>query len=243
MAAKQEADELIETADGDGPRLDAMVERRLTGEPLAWITGSTLFCGLRIQVWPGVYVPRWQSEPMARLAASRLPPDGVAVDLCTGAGAIAAFLQSSRPTSRVVATELDAAAADCAAANGVEVYRGDLDGPLPPAFAGAVDVMTAVVPYVPEDELRFLPRDVVTFEPRVALDGGPGGLRVLARAVSAAARWLRPGGTVLLEIGGDQAGPVTELMTAAGLAAIEVVRDSDGDTRAISARTSGRAGL
>src|SRR5450759_3972156 len=82
LAAEEEAGELVARAAGDGALLDAMVARRLTGEPLAWITGSTSFCELVIRVDPGVYVPRWQSEALARCAAERLPGNGVAIDLC-----------------------------------------------------------------------------------------------------------------------------------------------------------------
>src|SRR6266700_2178629 len=76
VAAREEATELVARADGDRTLLDALVRRRLTGEPLAWIIGSTCFCGTRIRVDVGVYVPRWQSEPLARRAVERLPPGG-----------------------------------------------------------------------------------------------------------------------------------------------------------------------
>ena len=92
--------------------------RRLTGEPLAWITGRTTFCGLDVSVDGGVYVPRWQSEALALWAARALPPTGRGVDLCTGTGAVAMVMQSSRPDALVVATEVDATAARCAAATG-----------------------------------------------------------------------------------------------------------------------------
>ena len=99
-----------------------MVERRLTGEPLAWITGRTVFCGLDVVVEPGVYVPRWQSEPLARLAAGLLPPAGAGVDLCCGTGALAMVMQAARPGARVVATEVDPVAVRCARRNHVVVF-------------------------------------------------------------------------------------------------------------------------
>ena len=98
VAAAEEADELLARAAGDRELLDGLVARRLTGEPLAWITGSVSFCGLEIGVDPGVYVPRWQSEALALRAAERLPANGAAIDVCTGAGAIAKT-HMSRPTS------------------------------------------------------------------------------------------------------------------------------------------------
>jgi release factor glutamine methyltransferase len=235
VAAAEEADELIRAApDERGLRL--MVDRRLTGEPLTWITGTAVFCGQTIAVDPGVYVPRWQSEPLAREVAQRLPPGGCGVDLCTGSGAIAVVMQSVRPDARVVATELDAVAARCARNNGVTVFEGDLDAPLPDELATRVDVMTGVVPYVPTEALGFLPRDVRDFEPRSALDGGPGGLDLVARAVAGSRRWVRPGGWLFLEIGGDQVDTTSRMFVAAGYGDVRVLEDGDGDPRGIGGR-------
>jgi release factor glutamine methyltransferase len=97
-------------------------------------------------------------------------------------------------------------------------------------------VMTAVVPYVPTEELHLLPRDVLANEPRRALDGGPRGTRVLARTAEAAARWLRSGGSVLMELGGDQAGELARTLADEGLTEIRVHRDTDGGDRVIEAR-------
>ncbi len=141
ISAQEEADELLACAVGDVELLDSLLARRLTGEPLAWITGKVSFCGVGIRVDPGVYVPRWQSEPLARRAVERLPPTGVAIDVCTGAGAIAKTLATARPAARVVASDVDERAVACAAANGVEVYRGDLFAPLPHGLEGRVDVV------------------------------------------------------------------------------------------------------
>jgi release factor glutamine methyltransferase len=96
--------------------------------------------------------------------------------------------------------------------------------------------MTAVVPYVPTEELHLLPRDVIDHEPRRALDGGPRGTTVLVRAAEAAERWLRPGGSVLLEIGGNQAGELAATLTDIGFSSIRVHRDDEGHDRAIQAR-------
>jgi release factor glutamine methyltransferase len=235
IAAREEADELIRTAAGDPDVLADLVSRRATGEPIAWLTGVITFCGVTLSVAPGVYVPRHQTEPMAQRAATLLPAAGVAVDLCTGAGAIAAVLAAAVPTARVLATEIDAVAARCARSNGVEVFEGSLDDPLPSEFAHRVDVMTAVVPYVPTESLRLLPRDVQTFEPRLALDGGPDGTDLLADVVRRSPRWLRPGGWLLLELGGDQAEPIGHLLRASGFEGIDVMADEDGDPRAICA--------
>jgi release factor glutamine methyltransferase len=236
VAPAEEAEALFRASSEGVGGIDELVARRLEGEPLAWITGSVLFCGVRVSVDPGVFVPRPHTEAMAQRAASVLPAAGIAVDLCTGSGAVAAFLGAAHPRATVVATEVDPLAVACARRNGVNALVGDLDEPLPPSLRGRVDVMTAVVPYVPTDELAFLPRDVLANEPRRALDGGARGTRLLGRAAEAAARWLCPGGSVLLELGGDQAGEVAAAFEHVGLSGIRVHLDGDGQERAIEAR-------
>jgi release factor glutamine methyltransferase len=165
-----------------------------------------------------------------------LPADGVAVDVCTGSGAVAVVLSTGRPRAVVVATEIDPVAVACARRNGVDARLGDLDGPVPSSLRGRADVVTAVVPYVPAEELHLLPRDVLAREPRRALDGGPGGTAVLVPTGEAAARLLRPGGAVLLELGGAQSGVVATALTQVGFVGIHVHRDDDGCDRAIEAR-------
>ena len=235
VAPDEEADELLAAA-GNEAHLQALVTRRESGEPLPWVVGSVAFCGIRVKVDTGVYVPRSQTEPLARRAAARLPGRGVAVDLCTGTGAVACVLQATSPSTTVVATDVDPAAVACARQNGVDARLGHLDEPLPPGLLGAVDVVTAVVPYVPTEQLHLLARDVVAFEPRLALDGGVGGLRLLSCVVARSTRWLRPGGWLLLELGGDQAAAVATEMAPAGFDQIAVLQDEDGDDRAIEGR-------
>lgn len=236
VAAGEEADELLARADGDAELLGALVARRLAGEPLAWITGSVAFCGLEVGVDPGVYVPRWQSEPLARNAVDCLPATGVAIDLCTGSGAIARTLKVNRPGAQVVASEIDERAVACAAANEVEVYQGDLFDPLPRALEGRVDVVVAVVPYVPTPSLPLLQRDTFTFESALSYDGGPDGTDILRRALRASPRFLRPGGALLLELGGRQAEELDDDLARLGYEDVRVLSDEDGDVRGIEAR-------
>jgi release factor glutamine methyltransferase len=236
VAADEEAVELLEAAGGDAARVAELVRRRSAGEPLAWLVGSVRFCGETVLVHPGVYVPRWQSEPMALEAAARLPDGGIAVDLCTGSGAIAVVLARARPGATVLATEIDPLAIACARANGVAVLPGDLADPVPEEMVGRVDVLTAVVPYVPTDALHLLPRDVTTYEPRLALDGGEAGVEFLIRAVRQAASVLRPGGSLLLELGGDQGERLAPIITECGMGDVEISLDGEGDLRALFCR-------
>ncbi|MGH2591360.1 MAG: putative protein N(5)-glutamine methyltransferase, partial [Actinomycetota bacterium] len=179
---------------------------------------------------------RRQTEPLARRTASLLPSAGVAADLCTGVGAIAAVLAAAVTTAKVLATELDETAVRCARRNGAQVFEGFLDEPLPRELEHRVDVMTAVVPYVPTDSLRLLPRDVQAFEPRLALDGGVDGTDLLVEVARRSTRWLRHGGWLLLELGGDQAEPMERLLRELGFEGLDVMADEDGGPRAICAR-------
>lgn len=235
VAAAEEADELLARAAGDAELLDALVARRLTGEPLAWITGSVPFCGLEVRVDPGVYVPRWQSEPLALRAAERLPATGAAIDVCTGAGAIAKTLMARHPGARVVATDVEERAVACARRNGVDAYRGDLLAPLPRALEGRVDVVVGVVPYVPTPDLPLLQRDTLTFESTLSYDGGEDGAALLRRVVADSPRFLRHGGAVLLELGGQQADALRDDLARLHYVDVDVLRDEEGDVRGIEA--------
>ncbi len=240
IAAPEEADELVARAGGDAGLLRSLVERRITGEPLAWITGAVTFCGMRVRVDPGVYVPRWHSAALARRAVERLPQAGTAIDVCTGSGAIARTLMAGRPGARVVATDVDGRAVACAAANGVEVFHGDLFAPLPRALLGRVDVVVGVVPYVPTPELSLLQRDTFAFESTGPYDGGPDGTGVLRRVLVESPRFLRPGGALLLELGGGQADALAGDLDRLGYVGAAVLTDDDGDVRGLEARRSER---
>lgn len=233
VAAKDEADVLIHHAAGRADRLHAARRRRLGGEPLAWIVGETSFCGITVDVAPHVYVPRPQTEALVRRAIGRLPGRGVAIDVCCGCGAIALALASACPQARVVATDIDPDAVTCALANGVEAYEGDLFDPLPADIAGAVDVVIGVVPYVPREALALLQRDTSTFESLVSYDGGTDGADILRRVVATSTTYLRPGGSLLLELGAGQDRLLGEDLERGGYVGTVVLVDDDDDVRGI----------
>jgi release factor glutamine methyltransferase len=178
---------------------EALIARRVAGERLEHVLGWVEFAGLRLEVDPGVFIPRPQTEALAERAASLRP--AVALDLFAGCGAIACAVKAHNPDAYVVAGELDPAALRSARRNGerfgVEVVAADVDHGVPDDLAGRVDVLTANVPYVPTGELPFVPHEG---EPETALDGGPDGLRWVHRTAEIAPRWLRPGGTLLMEV-------------------------------------------
>jgi release factor glutamine methyltransferase len=135
----------------------------------------------------------------------------------------------------VVGVESDPLAVQCARQNGVTVVQGDLFEAVPRSWQGTVDLVVAVLPYVPTGEIPYLPRDVPAFEPLSALDGGSDGLCLIRRAVIGSREWLRDGGHILLEIGGDQGRALTPFLEMAGFGAVRVARDEDGDPRNVEA--------
>jgi release factor glutamine methyltransferase len=235
VAAEEEARELVDAACDEPGALQALVDRRLAGEPLAWLTGRSSFDGIDVRIDPGVYVPRWQSITLAHRAAARLPERGNAIDVCTGSGALALAVRQSRRDARVVATDIDERAVACARRNGVEAYAGDLFATVPPSLEGRTDVVMAVVPYVPTAALRLLPRDTLTFEDVAHYDGGPDGTQILQRVIAEAPRFLRPGGALVLEAGGEQAELVRPVMERLGYVSVETWADADGDLRGVEA--------
>jgi release factor glutamine methyltransferase len=235
-AAREEVRQMIEAAGGDPFIWRGWAARRREGEPLEWLIGFATFMGHRVGVDRGVYVPRPQTELVARRAIDCLPHGGTAADLCTGSGAIAVALRNERPGARVVATDIDTNACRCAANNHVEVYQGHLADPVPADLIGSFDVVVAVVPYVPTDAIAFLPRDVRRYEPRAALDGGQHGITFLEDTVTASSRLLHHGGALVLELGGSQDELLAPLLQAAGFDLVARIVDEEGDLRGIHAQ-------
>jgi release factor glutamine methyltransferase len=220
--AEDEAQLLISTARTPAD-LAAMVDRRTAGLPLEHVLGWAEFCGLRIAVDPGVFVPRRRTEFLVRQAAlsiGRLArPRAVVIDLCCGSGAVGAALVTALAGVELSAVDIDPAAVDCARRNvpAGQVYEGDLYEPLPAALRGRVDVLVASAPYVPTEAIRLLPPEARVHEPQVALDGGADGLDVVRRVTAAAPLWLVPGGCLLVETSECQAPQTAETVARNGL--------------------------
>lgn len=242
--AEEEAELLLDTAtDRDG--LDLLVRRRVSGLPLEHVLGWARFCGLRIKVGRGVFVPRRRTEFLVRHAAALAPAGCTVVDLCCGSGAVGAALAVAVAPRELYAGDVDPAAVRCATRNlapvGGRVGQGDLYDALPRRLRGRIDVLVANVPYVPSAEVDLLPVEARTHEPRATLDGGPDGLDVLRRVAAAAPHWLAPGGHLLVETSAWQAPGAGRVFTAAGLAAA-FAHDPDLDATVVSGRhpTAGR---
>ena len=196
-----------------------MVERRAAGLPLEHVLGWAEFCGLRIAVEPGVFVPRPRSEFLVEQAAALARPGAVVVDLCCGSGALGVALAAAVDGVELHAADLDPTAVGCARRNVTgHVYQGDLYAPLPESLRGRVDILLANVPYVPTESIALMPSEARLHEPRLALDGGGDGLDVLRRVADGAPEWLAAGGSLLVETSEDQAPQALEAFARAGLA-------------------------
>jgi len=229
--AEDEARLLIAAADGPAD-LAAMVDRRVAGLPLEHVLGWAEFCGLRVIVGPGVFVPRRRSEFLVRqaiaglAATNRTVPVPVVLDLCCGCGAVGlavatALARAEFHSAELYATDLDPGATAYArrnlAAIGGHVYEGDLYEPLPAGLRGRVDVLVVNAPYVPTSEIGLMPPEARLHEPLVALDGGPDGVGIHRRVAAQAPGWLAAGGRLLIETSDRQAPLTSAAMAAAGL--------------------------
>lgn len=213
-----------------GSDLDDAVARRVDGTPLEQILGWAEFCGLRIFVEPGVFVPRRRTELLVHRAAVSSPR--IVVDMCCGSGAVATALAHRLTGVQVHASDIDPVAVRCARRNvepvGGRVYEGDLYAALPGDLRGTVDVIVANAPYVPTDAIGSMPSEARDHEPAVALDGGVDGLDLHRRIASNAPGWLAPGGTLLIETSRRQSEDTAGIFAAHGFDT-EVVRSDDLD--------------
>jgi release factor glutamine methyltransferase len=243
--AEDEARLLISTARTPAD-LGAMVDRRVAGLPLEHVIGWAEFCGLRVAVDPGVFVPRRRTEFLVHQAAALARPQSVVVDLCCGSGALGAALVAALDRVELYAADIDSAAVRCArrnvAAVGGQVYEGDLYEPLPATLRGRVDVLLANVPYVPTEEVGLLPPEARIYEARVALDGGADGLDVLRRGYPPAPLWLAPGGHLLVETSERQAPQAVEIFARDGLIPRVASSDERNATVVIGTRLALQSG-
>ncbi len=239
--AEAEADLLIAAARTQA-ELDAMVDQRTMGMPLEHILGWADFCGLRIAVEPGVFIPRRRTEFLVRQAVALSRPGAVIVDLCCGSGAIGAALLFSVPLIKLYAVDISPAAVQCARRNldsrGGHVFEGDLFEPLPVTLRGGIDVVVANVPYVPSAAIETMPLEARLYEPRVALDGGVDGLDVQRRVAAEALSWLRPGGSLLVETSERQALQTADIFGRRGLIPRVVSSDEWDATVVIGSKPS-----
>lgn len=246
---------IIADAAADSRELTRLTARRCSGEPLEHVVGWAEFAGARIAVAPGVFVPRRRTELMAdeairlarRIARAKGLQQLTVVDLCTGSAAVAvtvaAALTGDGYRIDLYASDVDPVAVACArhnvAALGGQVYQSDLFGALPRALAGTIDVVTANTPYVPTDEIAWMPPEARIHERLSSLDGGADGLDIARRVMASAAQWLAPGGHVVVETSDRQSEALVAASRRAGLDA-RVVADAEIQATMVVASTGMR---
>ncbi len=232
--------------------LEALVARRVAGEPLQYVLGRWAFRSLDLVVDRRVLIPRPETEQVCDLALAELDrissghPSGggpVVADLGAGSGALGLAIAVERPGTEVWAVELSPDAADVCRANvaalgpaghGVHVVEGSWFDALPDAVRGGLAVVVSNPPYVAAGDP--LPAEVADWEPAAALVPGPTGLEDIARLVAGAPRWLAPGGALVVEIGETQGPAVAALAREAGFAEVEIRPDHNRRDRALVAR-------
>jgi release factor glutamine methyltransferase len=225
------------------PRYVQYIERRLAGEPVAYILGEREFYGLDFRVTPDVLIPRPETELLVDLALARIP-EGEArqvLDIGTGSGCIAVTVAHLRPRARVIATDVSAAALEVAHQNACRHAAGNVEFRLGDGFAPVLaerfDVIVSNPPYVAAHDPHLQEGDLC-FEPKHALTSGEDGLDLMRAIIAQAPARLRAGAWLLLEHGHDQGEAVRALLAAAGLVSVFTERDLAGLPRVSGGRFS-----
>ena len=231
--------------DAERTKFRELIHRRVAGWPVAYLVGSREFYLLSFDVDPAVLVPRPDTETLVLEAIKRLKPLAApaVLDIGTGSGCIAVSLAHQKKDARVFATDVSpdalAVAKRNAAKHGVAdrmtFLQGDLFAPLP--AGGTFDLIASNPPYIAQSEFAALAPDVRDHEPRLALDGGPDGLAFYRRIANGVVPFLKPGGSVLLEIGYTQDDAVRSLL--AERPELEVgatLKDAGGHPRVVTAK-------
>ena len=233
---------------GHARTLAGWILRRQGGEPIQYILGEAAYRHLVLEVGPGVFIPRPETELLVDETLAFLGPAGrrsppLVLECCTGSGAIALALASERPDAVVVATELSPRALAYAARNrarleaavAARVHLVHCD--LATALGGPFDVLLSNPPYIAESERPELPRDVLDHEPHLALFAARGGMAVIERLVDDGARVVAPGGLLALELGAGQGDTALTLLASdRRWVDVRVQKDLAGRARMLLAR-------
>ncbi|MFZ5595058.1 MAG: peptide chain release factor N(5)-glutamine methyltransferase [Pseudomonadota bacterium] len=220
-------------------RFDALIARRATGEPLAYLTGRREFWSMELEVSPATLIPRPETELLVELALQRIPAGSAwrIADLGTGSGAIALAIARERPACRIVATDRSAAALAVARRNAARLGIGNVEFRegiwLEPLAGEVFDLIVSNPPYIASEDPR-LHTSEIRFEPITALAAGPGGLDDIRHIAAAASHHLAPGGGLLLEHGYDQSAAVARILTQSGYKEVHTHQDMSGIFRVTS---------
>ncbi len=228
---------LLLAAAHDAHDLASLLSRRQRGEPLEHVVGSVVFGDVTLKVGAGMFVPRQRSVQLATLAVAecRRRQPATMLELCCGVAPLATTVERADAAERVAASDDDERCVAVARENlqTPHIFVGDLFDAIPQTFLHGFHVIAVVPPYVPAGEAHLLAREARDYEPPGALYGGADGLSVVRLILADVARWLAPGGTLLIEMHKAQARPAIDLATAADLAAGSRVAD-EGHTCVLS---------
>ena len=224
-------------------RTEEMLERRLKGEPLAYIAGSWEFYGLPFTVTPDVLIPRIDTEVLVACVVRAIRAFGMkgrVLDLCCGSGCIACAVASELPAARVVAADISLPALDIARKNikdnklASRIITIHADAKTwPPMSIGSFDVFASNPPYIASEEILTLDSSVRDHEPLGALDGGTDGLDFYRAIIKYWTITLRPNGMMMFEVGEGQADAVKKMLLGAGYVAVQTVKDTLGVERVV----------
>lgn len=233
--------------DAERQQFRELIKRRTDGCPVAYLVGTKDFYLLTFEVTPAVLIPRPDTETLVQAGVDFLKGKAAptVLDLCTGSGCVAVSIAHQVKTARVTATDVSPEACAVAARNAsrhglsdrLTVLSGDLFAPLP--ADARFDLITCNPPYISPSEIEALDTGVRSYEPRLALDGGPDGLDFYRRIAAVAAGWLNPGGCMMVEVGWTQDAAVRELFTSAGLTSVGSVKDMAGRWRVVRVKVPG----
>ncbi len=248
--------ELVELQPEQQSRLKELIAQRLAGTPLAHLTGRQQFMGVELLAGPEALVPRKETELLGRAALKLLNEmKGVSnnrtltmVDVCTGAGNLAVALTVLFPNVKTYAADLSEEAVELAQKNTffhqleakMNMRWGDLLTPFDqPEFYEQVDLLLCNPPYISSAKVQTMPEEISGYEPRLAFDGGPFGIKILNRLIKEAPKFLRPNGWLAFEVGLGQGAAVQKrLELNPAYDVIKTIMDSEGNIRALIARKS-----
>lgn len=234
---------------GDLTRFRDAVERRAAGEPLQYITGRQEFFGLDFEVTPDVLIPRPETELLVETALELLKEESAPFicDVGTGTGCIPIAIAHTRRDTRAVAIDISPRALRVASRNAERHHVGDRINLIVSDCFAALDSNTVRFrmilsnpPYVAEDALAGLQREVREHEPRIALTPGRDGLRIIKRLLEDAPRFLLPAGYLLMEIGFDQHEAVRQLIDPRIWTLEDIHQDLQGIPRTVALKKSER---
>jgi release factor glutamine methyltransferase len=229
-------------------KLRALIKRRRSREPMAYLMGHREFYGRSFKVDARVLIPRPDTETLVEVALTRTRAQSMyarVLDLCTGSGCVATTLAKERPTTRVTGIDKSAGAVAVARDNAARLGVTNVwftESDLFQNVRGPFEIITANPPYIATDEIPTLQPEIDKFEPKLALDGGKDGLDLVRKIAAEAGAHLVPGGVLAMEVGAGQAPETADVLRANGFTSIEIAKDYGRIERVVSGVLGERPG-